>query len=75
MRPVITDADTGRELWRGTDCAQHCHVSDATWRSYVRRGMPPDAVTDFGPKVPLWDADEVRTWHANRPGSPGRPRT
>lgn len=41
MRPTIIDADTGRTLWRVTDCATHCGISDATWRSYARKNMPP----------------------------------
>ena len=66
MNPTITDSDTGRVLWRTVDCADHCGVDTATWRSYVRKGMPPAAVGDLGPRMPLWDADEVRTWHAGR---------
>lgn len=75
MRPVITDADTGHVLWRGADCADHCGLSASSWRSYVRRCMPPEPVAHLDARTPLWDADAVRAWHAARPGSPGRPRT
>ncbi len=73
MNPIIIDEHTGRELWRVTDCAHHCNVTDSTWRSYNRTGgtlNPPKPVANLGPRFPLWDAEEVRTWHTNRPGSP-----
>lgn len=66
MRPVITDADTGRTLWRIEDCANHCDITPATWRSYVLKHMPPEPVARLGTN-PLWDAEAVRDWHANRP--------
>ncbi|KAB1551425.1 hypothetical protein F7233_07925 [Corynebacterium sp. 321] len=70
MRPIITDADTGRELWRAVDCANHCHISTGSWRTYNSAGRTPAQVSDLGDRMPLWDAEEVKTWHANRPGSP-----
>lgn len=74
MRPVITDADTGRELWRTSDCTDHCGIVTRTWSSYVAHGRAPSPVAHLDARTPLWDADEVRTWHEARPGSPGRPR-
>ncbi|ATV79403.1 Hypothetical protein BFF97_00642 [Corynebacterium pseudotuberculosis] len=35
MNPTITDKDTGRELWRVEDCANHCNIGKGTWRTYV----------------------------------------
>ena len=73
MRPIITDADTGRELWMATDCASHCGISPATWRSYTRPRNTieaPGPVAHLNPRLALWDAEEVKAWHANRPGSP-----
>ncbi|AKS14008.1 hypothetical protein LJU02_08455 [Corynebacterium pseudotuberculosis] len=70
MNPTITDKDTGRELWRVEDCANHCNIGKGTWRTYVADGRAPRHIADFGPRFPLWDAEEVKTWHANRPGSP-----
>lgn len=67
MRPVITDADTGQELWRVADCAQHCGITEATWRSYARKNMPPPPVAYLDPRIPLWDAEEVKAWHTGRP--------
>lgn len=67
VQPVIIDQDTGRILWRTADCAAHCGISDATWRSYVRNGMPPAPVAHLG-KLSLWDAEEVRRWHSSRRG-------
>lgn len=67
MRPVITDADSGRILWRVADCAHFCGISQATWRSYVRYGIPPESVGSLGRQA-LWFADEVEAWHAQRRG-------
>ena len=72
MHPIIIDSDTGNRLWRAADCADHCGVTTSTWHSYSRTGgtlHPPAPVARMGGS-PLWDAGEVRTWHANRPGSP-----
>ncbi|AKK11780.1 hypothetical protein [Corynebacterium uterequi] len=70
MTPTIIDADTGRVLWLGEDCANHIGVSPATWRNYSANGRTPAYVATILGKTRLWDADEVRQWHANRPGSP-----
>lgn len=70
MTPVIIDKDTGRELWRVADCANHLGVTPSAWRNYNAQGRTPNQVADLGPRTPLWDAEEVATWHANRPGSP-----
>ncbi len=75
MNPIITDRDTGRELWMATDCANHCGISTATWRSYTRTGNTlgtPTPVAHLNPRLALWDALEVQEWHAARPGSPVR---
>jgi len=57
--PIITDQATGRVLWRVVDCATYCGIGPRTWANYHAGG-----------RTPLWDAEEVKTWHANRPGSP-----
>lgn len=67
MKPIVVDLDTGAELWRTADCAAYCGISEATWRSYVRNGYPPESVASLG-KLPLWDAEEVRMWHGSRRG-------
>ena len=69
MNPVITDQDTGRLLWRVTDCAEHCGIKPTTFRTHVCDGRAPQPVAHLG-KSPLWDAEQVKTWHTNRPGSP-----
>nr|WP_246394866.1 hypothetical protein [Corynebacterium anserum] len=66
MKPIITDSDTGRILWRTADCALHCGISEATWRSYVRNGTTPPVIAHLG-HLPLWDAEEVKAWHPQRP--------
>lgn len=75
MRLHITDVDTGRELWTVHQCAEHCDITATTWRSYRSRGTlnpSPEPVARLDGRTPLWDADEVREWHASRPGSPVR---
>ena len=70
MRPIITDADTGRELWRVKECATHCGIKPSTWTTYTAQGRTPDPIAHFDGRTPLWDAEAVKTWHAQRPGSP-----
>ena len=74
------DVKTDQPDWWGVaEAADHCHVTPATWRSYVARGMAPapddpDAGSAPNRRRPRWRADTVRTWHAARPGKGGRPR-
>jgi len=58
-----------REEWTADQCAAHIGVAHDTWRSYVSRGNAgaPKPVRHVG-RTPLWNADEVRQWHAQRPG-------
>jgi hypothetical protein len=67
MRPVIIDQDTGRELWRAQQCAEHIGAAPVTWRGYVSRGQAPAPVAELDARTPLWDADDVRDWHTARP--------
>ena len=73
MTPIIIDQDTGRLLRTGEDCANHIGVTPATWRNYSANNRTPHYVvaTILG-KTRLWDAEEVRNWHTDRPGSPVR---
>lgn len=70
MKPVIVDADTGNELWRASDCADHCGITPASWRAYVATGRAPASAADLGQRMPLWEAVAVKHWQASRPGSP-----
>ena len=70
MRPIITDQDTGRELWFGEQCAAYIGVSPATWRNYSANQRTPAYVATILGKTRLWDAEAVKAWHAARPGSP-----
>lgn len=70
MHPTIIDKDTGRELWRAADCADYCGISTGSWRTYNSSGRTPAQVADLGQRMPLWDAEQVKAWHAARPGSP-----
>lgn len=68
MRPGIIDLDTGRELWNAVQCADYCGMNRSTWTTYVSRHQAdvPDAVATLG-RFTLWDAEEVRAWHSQRP--------
>lgn len=70
MKPTIIDQDTGNTLWRTTECAAHCGITTSSWRSYTRRGLTPEVAAHLDARTPLWWADDVRRWHAGRPGSP-----
>lgn len=70
MTPTIIDADTGRVLWRNIDCASHCGISSGAWTNYVANGRTPKPVAKLDGKTNLFDAEEIKAWHANRPGSP-----
>ncbi|MCK7676201.1 hypothetical protein M0E81_10625 [Corynebacterium sp. CCM 9187] len=70
MEPTIVDKITGDELWRITDCAEHCGILSGTWRQYVARGHAPKPVGHLDARTPLWDAHQIRAWNSNRPGSP-----
>lgn len=72
MKPVIVDQDTGRELWRAQQCADHIGATPVTWRGYVSRGQAPRSVGELDARTPLWDADAVRNWNADRPGQGAR---
>ena len=74
MQPKIIDADTGKELWTGVDCADRIGVSYAAWRNYSANHHTPEHVATILSHTRLWLADEVRKWHANLPGSPAQLR-
>jgi hypothetical protein len=72
MTPVITDQDTGRELWTAQQCATHCQAAAGTWRAYVNRNNAPKPISEIDSRTPLWDAQQVREWHSSRPGQGAR---
>lgn len=72
MKPTIIDTDTSRVLWRTTDCATYCGITSDTWANYNANGRTPPVVARLDKRTPLWDAEEVKCWHNQRPGSPGR---
>jgi len=73
IKPIIIDQTTGRELWRTIDCAAYCGIGTRTWANYNSNGRTPPVIAHLDQRTPLWDANSVKTWHNNRPGSPGRP--
>ena len=70
--PIITDQATGRVLWRVIDCATYCGIGPRTWANYHAGGRTPQPVAHLDGRTPLWDAEEVKAWHAGRPGAPIR---
>jgi hypothetical protein len=57
----------------GPQVADMLGISPATWRSYVSRGMAPDAGGhDPGTGRPWWDREAVLSWHESRRGQDWR---
>ena len=54
MQPKIIDADTGKELWTGADCANHIGVSYAAWRNYSANHHTPEHVAMILGRTRLW---------------------
>lgn len=74
MQPKIIDADTGKELWRTTECAAHCGITPRTWASYYANKRTPAPVAMLDGRSALWLAEDIKLWHAARPGSPAQLR-
>lgn len=76
MHPIIIDEHTGKRLFNSAECADYIGVSPRTWANYYANQRTPEPVATWGKSAPLWDAEEVQTWHAARPGSPvkGNPK-
>lgn len=53
------------------DAAAIAGVRPDTWSGYVSRGQAPQPVRFVG-RTPVWDAAEVNTWAAHRPGRGSR---
>ncbi|VEH04363.1 Uncharacterised protein [Corynebacterium kutscheri] len=70
MNPIFIDRDTGKELWSTQQCADYCDITYNTWSNYHARKRTPPAAVIILNKTPLWFADDIITWKANRPGSP-----
>ena len=70
MHPIIIDEHTGKRLFNSAECAEYIGVSPRTWSNYYANHRTPEPVATWGKSAPLWDAEEVKTWHAARPGSP-----
>lgn len=64
----LTLAD-GTELWTITAVASFLNIGKATFTSYVSKQQAP-APAYTVERTRLWDAEEIKTWHAARPGSP-----
>lgn len=63
-----------RERWTTRQAAEHCGVRPSTFRAYVNRDHAPQPLPDeFGKRGErIFLADEIRRWHANRPGPGAR---
>lgn len=69
---LITNRETGRELWTKEQCAEHCGVTLGSWRTYGRLHKIPPAAAYIG-NVALWDSDEIKHWNAHRIRRPRNP--
>lgn len=67
MNLTVIDTTTGREYWTAAQCSAHCGVAKSTFAAYATRGQAPSVVARFDGRTPLWDAEEVKAWHAARP--------
>lgn len=58
------------ELWTTAQAAAHCGVTPSTFRSYLRRlpGLTPVPNIRSEDGSRLFVPDEVKAWHAKRPG-------
>lgn len=65
MKPTIIDADSGRELWTATQCADFAGTSRGTFTSYAGRGRAPKPATKYH-GLTLWDSEEITQWHETR---------
>ncbi|WP_406639108.1 hypothetical protein [Amycolatopsis sp. WGS_07] len=66
-----------REQWTLSEAAEHCGVTPATVRSYRERlgfprPLPYWAVNRDAGRQSVVDAEQVRSWHALRPGQGAR---
>jgi predicted DNA-binding transcriptional regulator AlpA len=55
------------------EVAELLGISTETLSAYVSRGQAPAPARRIE-STPLWDEEEVRKWHAQRPGRGGRGR-
>ncbi len=69
LPPVGPHLDAG-EHWGVAEVAAHIGVAESTVTSYVTRGQIPAPIEGF--TTPIWRADTIREWHANRPGPGNR---
>lgn len=59
--------DPAREWWTRDEVAEHCGgITPAAVSNYVSKGLMP--APEYIGRTPMWDAEKVREWHANRPG-------
>ena len=62
----ITITDNGIEYWTVTAITQHIGVTKSTFASYVACGQAPQPAFQLE-RTRLWDAAEIKQWHASRP--------
>lgn len=58
------------EYWGVPEVAKHLGISESTVRAYVSREQMPAPIEGFS--SPIWRADVIIEWHANRPGPGNR---
>jgi hypothetical protein len=62
------------ERWTTAQVAEWCNIRPSTYRDYVSEGRAPGPLPerDLKTGAKLYDAEAVKTWHANRPGPGAR---
>ena len=69
-----TITDDGIEYWTVTAITQHIGVAKSTFASYVARGQALQPAFQLE-RTRLWDAAEIKQWHASPPQSNPTPTT
>lgn len=64
----IAKAHLDKPRWSAAECAEYVGVTRSTWRAYVAEHGAPAPCSKVG-RENRWDAEQVRAWHAGRPGS------
>lgn len=59
----------GTLLWTVSKVCEHIGVAKTTFTSYVSKRVAPQPAFAIE-RTRLWDAEEIKAWHATRPGSP-----
>lgn len=72
-RDAFDHASDDPDNWTVKQCAEHCGITEVTWRSYVSDGRAPAPLPGYDERRRRrWSPQAVRQWHADRPGAGAR---